>query len=166
MTENLKKVSSIADRETLHKNRPLSPHLSIYKLQLTSGLSILHRLTGIYLYIGLIILAWTIFILVYFPSTIEYISDYINSCVVFSITFKLVALSWVFSLIYHQLNGIRHLFWDIGKGFELRTAYITGRIVLILSITLTALCFYIATNFSSELETSEPVETVIIDIKE
>ena len=54
------------DTQTLHKNRPLSPHLSIYKLQLTSALSILHRITGAYLYVGLVVLAWAIFTLVYF----------------------------------------------------------------------------------------------------
>ena len=61
----------ISDTNNLLKNRPLSPHLSIYKLQLTSGLSILHRITGAYLYCGIIVLAWVIFSLVYFPYILE-----------------------------------------------------------------------------------------------
>jgi succinate dehydrogenase / fumarate reductase cytochrome b subunit len=163
MANNLNQAKYTADRETLHKNRPLSPHLSIYKLQLTSGLSILHRLTGAYLYLGLIILAWTMFTLVYFPETLKSISDYINSCIILKIAFKAIALSWIFSLIYHQLNGIRHLFWDMGKGFELRIAYITGKIVIIASILLTALCFYFASQMPSDKSDSE--EATIIEIK-
>lgn len=126
-----------------YKNRPISPHLSIYKMQLTSGLSILHRITGAYLYLGLIALAWTIFVAVYFPYIIEDISEYIYSCAVFKLLFKFMLFSWSFSLFYHQLNGIRHLFWDIGKGFDLKTTYLSGKIVLALSITLTIFCWYL-----------------------
>lgn len=138
-----------------YKNRPLSPHLTIYKMQLTSGLSILHRLTGAYLYLGLMLLAWTIFTAVYFPYIIEQVSEFIYNCTIVKISFKAIVLSWVFSLFYHQLNGIRHLFWDIGKGFDLKTTYLSGKIVLALAIIFTLLSWYIVCSYTSPIEVME-----------
>jgi succinate dehydrogenase / fumarate reductase cytochrome b subunit len=153
------------DKETLHKNRPLSPHISIYKPQLTSVLSILHRITGAYLYLGLIILAWTIFSFVYFPQILENIGEYIKSCMFFRIAFKAAILGWTFSLFYHQLNGIRHLFWDAGKGFEIKTAYRTGYLVVAFSILLTIACWLVALKTHPVFNPEIP-ETVIINIQE
>jgi succinate dehydrogenase / fumarate reductase, cytochrome b subunit len=127
--------------QDLHKNRPLSPHLSIYRLQLTSGLSILHRITGAYLYFGLIIMSWVIFNLVYFPNTLENIMAYISNNNFCTILFKAAILSWIFALFYHQLNGVRHLFWDVGKGFEIKDAYMSGIAVVSISILLTIVCW-------------------------
>jgi succinate dehydrogenase / fumarate reductase cytochrome b subunit len=137
----MKQKPDSIDTQALHRKRPLSPHLSIYKLQLTSGLSIMHRITGAYLYLGLVILSWTIFCLVYFPFILENISIFINSNIIIEITFKLMLFTWTFSLFYHQLNGIRHLFWDTGKGFDLPVVYISGKLVLALSILLTIICW-------------------------
>lgn len=134
---SLDEKPNLIDTRTLHANRPLSPHLSIYKLQLTSGLSILHRMTGAYLYCGLMLLAWAIFTFMYFPNVIEAINIYLNECVTLFVLFRLMLLAWVFSIFYHLFNGIRHLFWDIGKGFDLKTTYFTGRIVIFLSVILT-----------------------------
>jgi|TARA_B110000503_G_C6890637_1_gene306595 succinate dehydrogenase / fumarate reductase, cytochrome b subunit len=125
----------------LHKKRPLSPHISIYKPQITSITSILHRLTGIYLYLGLVILAWTIFSLVYFPNVLEGIGIFLSNHPIIDIIFKITLLMWTYSLFYHQLNGIRHLFWDAGKGFDLTVVDITGKLVLILSVLLTLICW-------------------------
>ena len=134
---------ALIDTQTLHKNRPLSPHLSIYRLQLTSGLSILHRITGAYLYFGLAVLAWVIFALVYFPHILEELGDCIYSNMLTSFLFTAMLIGWTFSLLYHQLNGVRHLFWDVGKGFDLETTYTSGKIVLGLSILLTIICWVI-----------------------
>ena len=134
---------TLIDKQTLHKNRPLSPHLSIYRLQLTSGLSILHRITGAYLYLGLIALAWMIFTLVYFPYALEELGNCIYGCWLTNFLFTSMLIGWTFSLFYHQLNGVRHLFWDIGKGFDLKTTYTSGRIVLGLSVLLTIICWVI-----------------------
>ncbi len=153
--------SESLDTQALHKNRPMSPHLSIYKLQLTSGLSILHRMTGAYLYLGLIIFAWTIFTMAYFPYILENIGAYFCSCSITGFILKLMALGWTFSLFYHQLNGIRHLFWDIGKGFDLKTTYLTGRIVFILSIILTLGCWYLVSQYPVI-----PLEPVIIEVEQ
>lgn len=141
MEQKTPKIEALIDTEILHNKRPLSPHLSIYKLQLTSGLSILHRITGAYLYFGLVILAWAIFCLVYFPYILENINACINGNIFTAILFKIMLFSWTFSLFYHQLNGVRHLFWDIGKGFDLTIAYISGRVVLALSMLLTIICW-------------------------
>ncbi len=134
----------VIDTHALHKRRPLSPHISIYNLQLTSGLSILHRITGAYLYFGLLAFSWAIFCLVYFPFILEDISFFINSNFMVSLLFKIMLISWTFALLYHQLNGIRHLFWDVGKGFDLSTVYLSGKIVLGLALFLTISCWVIA----------------------
>ncbi|MGB4192215.1 MAG: succinate dehydrogenase, cytochrome b556 subunit [Rickettsiales bacterium] len=144
---NLDEKPNLIDTQTLHANRPLSPHLSIYKLQLTSGLSILHRMTGAYLYCGLMLLAWAIFTFVYFPNVIEEINIYLNECITLFVLFRLMLLAWVFSIFYHLLNGIRHLFWDIGKGFDLKTTYFTGKLVIFLAIILTfTMCGLVVTK--------------------
>jgi succinate dehydrogenase / fumarate reductase cytochrome b subunit len=157
MAKNTEQRPSLIDSQTLHKNRPLSPHLSIYKLQLTSGLSILHRITGAYLYIGLAIFTWVIFALVYSPNILEEWGSCIYGNFYTAILFKLMLLGWTFSLFYHQLNGIRHLFWDIGKGFDLKNTYRSGRIVLSLSILLTIACWILVYWFPS------PVESVVVE---
>lgn len=140
----------MSDIHKLQNNRPLSPHLSIYKPQLTSILSILHRITGAFLYCGIVILSWVIFSLVYFPYILENLSYFIQSSFFTTVTYKLLILGWCFSLFYHLFNGIRHLFWDIGKGFSLEETYRSGKIVVILSIILTFSCWIIASNATNE----------------
>lgn len=126
--------------------RPLSPHLSIYRPQITSVLSITHRLTGVFLYLGMLIFAWWIVCSAYHPDTTiwtkwfqaETYNGYAR-CVAYG----LLGL-FSFSLFYHLLNGIRHLFWDIGKGYEIPTVNKSGILVVIGSIALTALSWLIA----------------------
>lgn len=168
MAENTDKNPKSIDTQTLHNNRPLSPHLSIYKMQLTSSLSILHRITGAYLYFGLILFSWAIFALSYFPYILENIGFCVNNCQLTGILFKLMVTGWLFSLFYHMLNGIRHLFWDIGKGFEIKTAYTTGKIVITLSLFLTAFCWFIVLSEpkNDEIEEEIVTESIIIEDKE
>ena len=137
----MEQEANSTDTQSLHQKRPLSPHLGIYRLQLTSGLSILHRITGAYLYVGMVMLAWAIFSLVYFPYLLENVNNIINSNIYISMIFKLMLFTWTFALFYHQLNGIRHLFWDAGKGFDLNISYISGRLVLVLTLLLTIICW-------------------------
>lgn len=125
------------------KNRPLSPHIQIYKPQISSFTSILHRTTGIFLYFGVIVICWAI---VYNTYQVEIMADgdVIEStcdCIwiqILKYVVYLVILGWVFSLFYHLCNGIRHLFWDIGKGFDKKTANRNGILVLLLAAALTA----------------------------
>jgi len=114
------------------ENRPLSPHLQVYKPQLTSVLSILHRLTGIALAIGTLLLVWWLIAAASGPDAYDTAQGFIGS-----ILGRLLLLGWTFALFYHLANGIRHLAWDTGWGFELATAYTTGWLVVIVSIVLT-----------------------------
>jgi len=114
-------------------DRPLSPHLQIYKFQFTSVLSILHRMTGVALGLGtLFLVGW----LVAAAAGPEWFQD--ARAVAGSWPGGLVLLGFTWSLFYHLCNGIRHLFWDIGMGFELTTARLSGWCVVLSSFSLTA----------------------------
>ena len=115
------------------RKRPLSPHLQIYKPQLTSILSILHRATGVTLSMGSIILVLWIIALTLGEETYAMCSLIVNHW--FS---KLVLLGFTFGLFYHLSNGIRHLFWDAGYGYDLKVAYMSGSVVVVASLFFTA----------------------------
>jgi succinate dehydrogenase / fumarate reductase, cytochrome b subunit len=115
------------------QNRPLSPHLQVYKPQLTSMLSILHRATGIALAVGTLLLVWWLVAAATGESAFADVQAFIGSWVG-----RLLLLGWSFALFYHMCNGLRHLFWDAGKGLEIETAYTTGKLVIAASIVLTA----------------------------
>jgi len=126
---------SVANRPV---HRPLSPHLQIYKWQLTSVLSILHRATGIALVLGAVYLAvWVMCAAASRPAYDTFQS--FNT----SIVGRVVLGGWLFSAFYHLCNGIRHLFWDAGYGFELKDAYRSGWIVVAVSLVATALSWIV-----------------------
>lgn len=112
--------------------RPLSPHLTIYKPQISSVLSILHRLTGIGLYAGLMLMAWWVWTAAYNPSAYTELHECLSS-----ILGKLFLFGWTAAFYYHFGNGIRHLFWDIGKGFELPVMARSGWAVVFFTILMT-----------------------------
>lgn len=119
--------------------RPLSPHLDIYKKQITSVLSITHRMTGVVLAIGaLLVTAW----LVCVASDV----DCYAWCqqILASWFGKLALFAFSASLIYHLLNGVRHLLWDIGWGMEIQTVVKSGYLVVALAIGLTGLLWFVA----------------------
>ncbi len=118
------------------ENRPLSPHLQIYRPQLTSVLSILHRLTGIALAAGTLLLVWWLVAVAAGPATFETVQGFIGSW--FG---RALLLGWSYALFYHLANGIRHLAWDAGWGFELKTVYLTGWTVIWASVALTLLAW-------------------------
>ena len=94
------------------KNRPLSPHLQIYKPMLTMMMSIVHRATGIALYAGMLLLVWWLIAAAAGPNpyaTVQWFMETLIGRVV------LVGFTW--ALIHHMLGGIRHLIWDTGRGF-------------------------------------------------
>ena len=113
-------------------NRPLSPHLQVYKPQLTTFMSITHRATGIALAVGTLMLVSWLIAAATGESAFNEVQAFLGS-----IIGRLLLLGWSFALFYHMCNGLRHLFWDAGKGFEIETAYMTGRIVIAASILLT-----------------------------
>lgn len=119
-------------------NRPLSPHLQIYRWQLTSVLSIFHRMTGVGLAFGTLLLAWWLIATASGPAAYAGFAWFISSWVG-----VLALLGFTFALFYHLLNGIRHLFWDAGCGFDLPTVYRSGRLVVACAIGLTVLAWII-----------------------
>ena len=125
---------SVANRPV---HRPLSPHLQIYRPQLTSMLSILHRATGIALAVGLLLVAWALIALASGPDAFATVAAFCKSW--FGM---LLLLGFTWSLAFHFLNGIRHLWQDLGIGYEIATFVRAGWIVVIGSLVLTALVWF------------------------
>jgi succinate dehydrogenase / fumarate reductase cytochrome b subunit len=115
-------------------NRPLSPHLQIYKPQLTSVLSISHRMTGFALSIIILLSPVIIYFLTNSADTHQVVVSLLQNSFI-----KLIFSLALFGLIYHLCNGIRHLAWDAGYGLDLDSSYKSGYIVLGVSISLTLL---------------------------
>ena len=115
-------------------NRPLSPHLQVYRPQLTSVLSILHRGTGMVITLGAIIIVWWLWCVSSGSETFSYAYNILNS-----IFGKGLMIIWTLCTSYHLLNGIRHLVWDAGYGYELNQAYFSGKLVIASSVVLTLL---------------------------
>ena len=113
-------------------NRPLSPHLTIYKKVLTAVFSILHRITGIGLSLGSVLIALWISALAFGPKFF-YFFEYISG----NIIFKIILILWTLGIFYHLFNGIRYLFWTYGLGMELKTVYRSGYLVTFLTIIST-----------------------------
>ena len=120
----------------LNTNRPTSPHLQIYKPQLTSVLSISHRITGVTLSLFSISIPASL-IIIFLGQ--DYFNILIN--IMMNPLIKFLLLGVLFSTIYHLLNGIRHLFWDYGLGLSLKDSYISGYIVMFLSLSITIISF-------------------------
>jgi len=113
-------------------SRPLSPHLQIYRPQLTSTLSITHRATGIVLSLGAVVLTYWLLALAGGETSYAAARGLLGS-----FPGLLALTAWAFSFYYHLCNGVRHLFWDIGVGFELKSVYASGYTVIGVSVVLT-----------------------------
>ena len=112
--------------------RPLSPHLQIYHWPVTMATSILHRATGVALGAGTLLLTWWLVAAASGPSAFADAQAFLSNWLG-----QLVLLGFSWSLIYHLFNGIRHLFWDAGMGFEIETANRTGWWVIVGSVVVT-----------------------------
>jgi succinate dehydrogenase / fumarate reductase cytochrome b subunit len=119
--------------------RPLSPDLQIYRPQLTSVLSITHRLTGITLSSGALLLVYWLVAAAAGPSAYATLHGFLASW-----PGLFLLLGWTFPLFFHLCIGIRHLFWDAGYGFELKTIYASGWAVVAISIGLTLTAWMIS----------------------
>ena len=117
--------------------RPLSPHIQIYKPQLTSLLSIFHRATGVVLSVGSAFLVWWLVAAATGDDAFAMAQAFWGSWIGLLLLF-----GWAFSLFFHLCNGIRHLFWDAGYGFELRQTYISGWTVVAASAALTLVAWF------------------------
>ncbi len=120
-------------------NRPLSPHLQIYRWQWTMLLSITHRATGILLAVGALMLVLWLVSLAQGPQAFAPMQSFLASW--FG---RLLLFGWTWALLYHLANGLRHLFWDAGIGLELPAAQASGYTVMIGSIALTVVVWIAA----------------------
>lgn len=120
-------------------NRPLSPDLQIYRPQLTSVLSITHRLTGVALSVGSPLLVCWLIAAAAGPQAYSTLHVFLASWLGLALL-----LGWTFSLFFHLCNGIRHLFWDAGYGFDLRAIYTSGWAIVAISIALTLIAWIIS----------------------
>ena len=123
-------------------NNPLSPHLQIYRWHISSLLSITHRIAGVINLLALILIFFWLVVLSLGESNYELFLSIINSFFGKSI---LIGFTW--SMSFHLLSGIRHLVWDLGYGFEIKTANISGTIVIITSLAVTVLFWLFARGF-------------------
>lgn len=120
-----------------NRARPLSPHLQIYRPQITSVLSILHRITGIILSLGAFVLAWWLLAAAQGGDAYARAAERLASPIG-----KLALAGFSLALVYHLLNGIRHLLWDAGWGFKLPQVYRSGYTVVALTVVLTAAIWF------------------------
>lgn len=120
-------------------NRPLSPHLGIYRPQITSMLSILHRISGVALTLGGIMLVWWLLAAATGEAYFAFVNGVMTSWLGYLIWF---GMTW--ALLYHLCNGIRHLWWDMGYGFDLEQVTFTGQITVGASVVLTLMIWILA----------------------
>jgi len=120
-------------------NRPLSPHLQVYRPQITSILSILHRLTGIALTGGAVLFSYWIMAATYGPEAFGHAQALLGSWIG-----QLILWGMTFSLFYHLANGIRHLAWDVGWGYELDKLRTSGWLTVVFAVAMTALTLVVA----------------------
>ena len=136
------KYETLVYKLFMQNKNPLSPHLHIYKWQISSLLSITHRIVGVINFFAItLICLWTLTLLLG-QNNYQTIQIFLNT--IFG-KFAVISLCWTFS--FHILNEIRHLIWDAGYGFDLKISKITGIIALVGSFVLTILFYFIGRNF-------------------
>ena len=124
--------------ETKPVERPLSPHLQIYKPMLTMMMSILHRITGTVLYFGVILLVWWLTAAAWSDSYFNFVQSFFGHW--FG---RLILFGFTWALIHHSLGGLRHFLWDTGRGFDLAVVERLAQLNLAGSIILTILLWVI-----------------------
>ncbi|HEY0309997.1 MAG TPA: succinate dehydrogenase, cytochrome b556 subunit [Luteimonas sp.] len=123
------------------RERPLSPHLQVYRWQITMTMSILHRVTGTILVVGAFAFAWWLLALAAGGEAYANAAECLASPLG-----KLFLFGFSLSLVYHLLNGIRHLLWDAGWGFEIPEFYASGWTVIALTVVFTLILWIVASG--------------------
>ena len=124
--------------EASQDNRPLSPHLQVFRPLITMVMSILHRITGAALYFGTLLVAWWLIAAASGPEYFALVDGFFGS-----FFGRLILFGYTWALIHHMLGGLRHFVWDMGAGFELSTSNMMARATIIGSIALTILLWVI-----------------------
>lgn len=119
--------------------RPRSPDVHIYRPQLTSVLSITHRATGVLLSLGSIVLVAWLVVIASGADSYAALTGFFSSWIGI-----VLLIGWTYALFYHLCNGIRHLCWDLDFGFELRSIYLSGWVVVAISVMLTLVTWIVA----------------------
>jgi succinate dehydrogenase / fumarate reductase cytochrome b subunit len=121
------------------RERPLSPHLQVYRWSLSMALSILHRISGVALSAGAILLVWWLMAVAaggdHYARFVTCVSSPLGQVALFG---------WTLAVVYHLLSGLRHLLWDTGWGFERERAQMTGWLVVVGTVVLTAVVWLLA----------------------
>ena len=112
--------------------RPLSPHLQIYRPQVNMVMSILHRITGAGLYLGALLLAWWLVAAAAGPDYFNFVSGLFNSWLG-----RIVLFGFTWALFHHMLGGVRHLIWDTGRGLDIPSVNFLSWATIVLSLLLT-----------------------------
>lgn len=120
-------------------NRPLSPHMTIYRPQVTSVFSILHRITGVAMTLGATLIVWWFLAAATSPEYFATVDGLLTSWLG-----ALILIGSVWALWFHFCNGIRHLIWDLGKGMEIDDVAQTAWLTLAVSVILTIITIVIA----------------------
>lgn len=129
----------IAMMPSTNSERPLSPHLSVYRWQVTNTLSILHRLTGVALSAGMLVLSAWLISAAWFPESFTCLRDMLAS-----IPGKVALFGWTAAFYYHLANGMRHLNWDMGMGFKLHEVTRSAWVVVVFTATMTLFTWAVA----------------------
>ncbi len=122
-----------------YTTRPLSPHLQVYRPQMTSVLSIMHRAAGYALALGTIMVVWMLVAAASGPEAYGAFQDFVGTALG-----KFMIFGWSVALFYHMSNGVRHMLWDMGYLFKIESAYKAGYLVLAMTAILTALVWWAA----------------------
>jgi succinate dehydrogenase / fumarate reductase cytochrome b subunit len=125
-------------KTTRLKNRPLSPHLQIYKPMLTMMMSIVHRITGGALFFGMLLLVWWLTAAAAGPNAYASVQWFMETWLG-----RLILFGYTWALIHHMLGGVRHFIWDSGRGFDIASVRALSWATIIGSLTLTALVWLI-----------------------
>ena len=115
-----------------NNNRPISPHLQAYKLPLTGIISITHRMTGVLLSVGLVVIVYMILATADGAASYTAMQEVISGWLI-----KLLYWEFIYALFFHLCHGVRHLIWDAGRSFDRKTLNCYALIELIVSVTLT-----------------------------
>ena len=122
----------------IRTERPISPHLTVYRLTLTMAMSIAHRITGAALYFGTLLLVWWLVAASTSPRNFDLINGFFGSWIG-----RLVLFGYTWALFHHMLGGIRHLIWDTGRGLGEHERNLFARLTIIGSVSLTILVWLI-----------------------
>ncbi|MCH9764969.1 MAG: succinate dehydrogenase, cytochrome b556 subunit [Alphaproteobacteria bacterium] len=131
-------MAEASSNSSSQTERPLSPHLQIYRPLINMVMSIVHRLTGIALYFGALGLAWWLFAAAHGPDYFAYVTSLFATW-----PGKLILFGYTWALMHHMFGGIRHFIWDFGHGYDLKAVDILSWGTLVLSVLATGLIWFL-----------------------